>query len=235
MSSAPTSTDGQPLGRRGVLTRQRILTAVAGAIEQQGLRGLRLADVASDVGFSPPAFYQYFNDLDEAILALCEEVGELLPTFSFGEADESDGAESEEDGSREFVARFLEYWDDHRALLWARNAAVTAGDARFQTVRDESFRPMVEALGSRIEAAQRAGRMDASVSPVSLGAVLTVMLDRVAMLSPQLLQYWGAKDSEVLVESVAYVLDRVLGVPDDRGGRRSRAGVGRRSGRRRTR
>jgi AcrR family transcriptional regulator len=59
----PTSTDGQPLGERGVRTRHRILEAVAAAIEQQGLRGLRLADVANEVGFSPPAFYQYFNDL----------------------------------------------------------------------------------------------------------------------------------------------------------------------------
>lgn len=206
----PTATDGQPLGQRGIRTRQRILEAVAGAIEQQGLRGLRLADVAEGVGITPPAFYQYFNDLDEAILALCEEIGAFLPAFSFEDEGLTNG-DGHSQSARAFIARFFEYWDAHRAVLWARNIAVTAGDERFQKVRAETFRPMIAAIEEFIEAGQREGRIDPSISRVSLGAALTMTLDRICMLKPQL-QEWGTGSSDELVDALAYVFDRALGV-----------------------
>jgi AcrR family transcriptional regulator len=204
----PTSADGQPLAARGIQTRRRLLDAVATAVEQEGLRGLRLADVAAEVGISAPAFYQYFNDLDEAILALCEEVGQMLPPFKAG-GDDGDGVS---ESTREFVARFFEYWDEHRAVLWTRNVAVTSDDPRFADVRNEAFVPMLDAVRARIEAGQRVGAVDPQVSATSLGAVLTVMLDRIAMLTPILL---GSRENETqddLVGAVAYLFDRALGV-----------------------
>lgn len=229
MTGVPTSTDGQPLGHRGIRTRQKILEAVAGAIERQGLRGLRLADVAEDVGISPPAFYQYFNDLDEAILALCEEIGGFLPAFSFEDEALTNG-DGHVESTRGFITRFFEYWDAHRAVLWARNIAVTAGDERFQKVRAETFQPMIVALESFIEAGQREGRIDPSISRVSLGAALTMALDRMCMLAPQLRE-WGTGSPDDLVDALAYVFDRALGVGSQnvpRVGRGSAADLGRR-------
>ncbi len=210
MTTTPTSTDGQPLGARGLQTRQRILEAVATAIEQNGLRGLRLADIAADVGFSAPAFYQYFNDLDEAILALCEEAGHFIPAFPDPDADwTNDDAPSE--STQDFVTRFFDYWNEHRAILWSRNVAVTTGDTRFKDVRDEAFRPMIESIRARIEAGQREGRVDPSVSARGLGAALTVMLDRIGMLSPQLMETWRTEKEADIIDAVAYIFDRVLG------------------------
>jgi len=234
VTTDPTSTDGQPLGERGLRTRQRILESVAACIETQGLRGLRLADVAEEVGFSPPAFYQYFNDLDEAILALCEEVGHSIPAFPVPETGWNGPPDSPE-RTREFVARFFEYWDQHRAVLWSRNVAVIAGDDRFQDVRNDAFKPMVDALRAEIEAAQREGRVDRSVSPRALGASLTVMLDRMAMLTPQLVEYWGTDDEDDVVDAVAYIFDGVLGIESGRSAtkRRPTAASGRTKSRRR--
>lgn len=209
----PTSTDGQPLGQRGLRTRQRILEAVARAIEQQGLRGLRLADIADEVGISSPAFYQYFNDLDEAILALCEEIGAFLPAFSV-DAEGLTNGDGRAESTRDFVVRYLSYWDAHRAVLWARNIAVTSGDERFQTVRAETFRPMIAALEEFIRVGQDDGRIDPSVNPVSLGAALTMTLDRMCMLAPQLRE-WGTGPPEDLVDALTYVFDRALGVGAD--------------------
>ncbi|UXA06195.1 TetR/AcrR family transcriptional regulator [Mycobacterium sp. SMC-2] len=210
MTSVPTSADGQPLGQRGIRTRQRILEAVAGAIEQQGLRGLRLADVADEVGISPPAFYQYFNDLDEAILALCEEIGGFLPEFSFEDEGLTNG-DGHAESTRSFIARYFEYWEAHRAVLWARNVAVTSGDERFQKVRAEAFTPMIAALESFIQKGQREGRIDPAISHVSLGAALTMMLDRTCMVEPEL-RAWGTGSPADLVDALAYVFDRALGV-----------------------
>jgi AcrR family transcriptional regulator len=207
------STDGQPLGKRGLETRKRILEVIAKLIEQHGLRGLKLADVAQEVGFSAPAFYQYFRDMDEAILALCQEVGEQLPPFTFPAGGWTDGDASSE-GTRAFVASFMDYWDEHRAVLWARNVAVNEGDIRFTEIRNKAFMPMGEALLSRIETGQKAGLVDQSFEPRSLSAALIVMLDRVGMLSPERIQSQGGREPEDLITAVAYIFDRALGVVD---------------------
>ena len=211
MRATPTSADGQPLGERGIRTRQRILEAIGAAIQQRGLRGLRLADIAEDVGFKPPAFYQYFSDLDEAILTLCEEAGDLLPHF---EVDASSWGQDHPDGTRAFVEQFFRYWDEHRPLLTARHVAIMSGDTRFQRVADDAFRPVAAALQAQIEAAQADGRIDPSLHPVALGAVLNLMIDVAGMAAPALGRYWDGTEAE-LIDAVTHVFDAALGI--DRG------------------
>ena len=212
MGASPTSADGQPLGERGIRTRQRILEAIGAAIEQQGLRGIRLADIAEEVGFKPPAFYQYFTDLDEAILALCEETGDLLPRFEINAADWGD---DHPHGTRPFVEEFFKYWDAHRSLLTARHVSIMSGDARSQEAANEAFRPVAEALQAKIEAGQAEGRIDPLLQPVAVGAVLNLMIDVAGMAAPALNRYWNASDSTELVDAVSFVFDRVLGIEPD--------------------
>lgn len=209
MAATPTTVDGQPLGERGLRTRRRILEAVGAAIQQRGLRGLRLADIADEVGVKPPAFYQYFSDIDEAILALCREAGELVPPLEMdaGGWDTGPGG-----GARPFVEQFFGYWDEHRALLTARHLAIMSGDDRFQEVADDAFRPVAAALQAKIATAQADGRIDARLEPVALGAVLNLMIDVAAMAAPSLQGYWQGDDSGELVDAVSFVFDRVLGV-----------------------
>lgn len=213
MGGTPTSAGGQPLGERGARTRQRILEAIGAAIQARGLRGLRLADIAEEVGFKPPAFYQYFADLDEAILALCEEAGDLLPHL---EIDADAWGEDHPHGTRPFVAEFFAYWDEHRPLLTARHVSIMSGDQRFQAAANEAFRPVAEALQGKIAEAQRDGRIDPSLQPVALGAVLNLMIDVAAMAAPALPRYWDGSDASELVDAVSYVFDRVLGVDTER-------------------
>lgn len=212
MGAVPTSADGQPLGPRGVRTRQRILEAIGASIQRHGLRGLRLADIAEEVGFKPPAFYQYFADLDEAILTLCEEAGDLLPHLDI-DADDW----GEEHGTRPFVEQFFRYWDDHRPVLTTRHVSIMSGDNRFQEAANESFRPVAEALQAKIDTAQRDGRIDPDLHPVALGAVLNLMIDVAGMAAPGLRRYWGAEDATELVDTVSFVFDRVLGIEDGGG------------------
>jgi AcrR family transcriptional regulator len=213
VGGTPTSAGGQPLGERGIRTRQRILEAIGAAIQERGLRGLRLADIAEEVGFKPPAFYQYFADLDEAILALCDEAGDLLPHLDIDPADW--GAEHPH-GTRPFVEQFFEYWDEHRPLLTARHVSIMSGDRRFQAAANEAFRPIAEALQDEIAAAQREGRVDPALHPVALGAVLNLMIDVAGMADPALRRYWDGSDSTELVAAVSYVFDRVLGLETER-------------------
>lgn len=207
----PTSTDGQALGKRGVETRARILQAMAQLIEQKGIRDLKQADVAREVGFSPPAFYQYFHDMDEALLALCEYVSEQVPDYQSvdGDAWGRVGA----GGSRAFVESFFEYWDEHRVVLWTRNHTLDDGDERYREIRDETFQPITQELMAKIEAGQADGRIDGSLSPRALATTLIVMIDRLAMIGPNAITVKGGK-AEDIIPAVAYVFDRVLGIDD---------------------
>mgnify|MGYP001270051050 CR=1 FL=1 len=209
MATTPTTVDGQPLGERGLRTRRRILEAVGAAIRERGLRGLRIADIAEEVGFKPPAFYQYFTDIDEAILALCREAGDLLPPLVLDTDEWDDGPGA---GAHPFVERFFGYWDEHRGLLTARHLAIMSGDERFQEVADDAFRPVAAALQVKIADAQSEGRSDPRLEPVALGAVLNLMIDVAAMASPDLQSYWWGSDASELVDAVSYVFGRVLGV-----------------------
>src|SRR5256885_14470570 len=68
--------DGRRLGRRAQETRRRGLDAPARLLESHGVLDLKVVDIARAVGTSPATFYQYFRDVEEAVLALSEEVGE---------------------------------------------------------------------------------------------------------------------------------------------------------------
>lgn len=204
------STDGQTLGERGMQTRQRILDVLAEQIGRVGLRGLRLADVAREVGFSPPAFYQYFQSLDDAIVALCQQVGGDFPLL----AGADDGGTLSPAVTRRFVEDFFRYWDANRPVLWARNVAVTEGDARLREARDNTFFPTVDVLMEQIGTAQAAGRIDPSLSPRGLVSTLMVMIDRVGMLSPKFAEQFDVTP-EQFVDAVAFVFDRVLGIEPD--------------------
>src|SRR6478736_4090597 len=72
----PIAIDGRALGSRGARTRRRLLDATAGLLETHGIRDLRVVDIARRVETSPATFYQYFRDVEDAVLALASEVGE---------------------------------------------------------------------------------------------------------------------------------------------------------------
>src|SRR6202022_4514217 len=68
--------DGRRLGQRAQATRRRLLDATAELLDAEGFLDLKVVDVARKVGTSPATFYQYFANVEEAVLALAEEVGE---------------------------------------------------------------------------------------------------------------------------------------------------------------
>ena len=125
--------DGRALGKRGALTRRKLLDATAALLEDRGVRDLRVVDIARAVGTSPATFYQYFRDVEEAVLALAAEVGdEVTPLARLLDApwDNDDGL----DAARALVDGFVSYWDRHRAVLRTRNLAAQEGDARMSAL-----------------------------------------------------------------------------------------------------
>ena len=65
--------DGRVPGRRGRATRQRLLECTTGMLEAGSYRDLKVIDIAREAGTSPATFYQYFADVEAAILVLAED------------------------------------------------------------------------------------------------------------------------------------------------------------------
>ena len=68
--------DGRVPGRRGRATRQRLLEQTAEMLRTSSYRDLKVVDIAREAGTSPATFYQYFPDVESAILVLAEEMSQ---------------------------------------------------------------------------------------------------------------------------------------------------------------
>jgi AcrR family transcriptional regulator len=195
--------DGRPLGKRGALTRRRLLDATAGLLESHGVRDLRVVDIARKVGTSPATFYQYFRDVEEAVLVLAEEVGEDLAPVGELLARPWRG-KAGLGSAREMVDAFLRYWDGHRAVLRTRNLAAQEGDRRFRAVRNRSLQPLTEAVAAKVAQAQNGGKVGDGISPVAAAAALVAMLERMAAFHTDLEPLGASRDD--VVETTARII-----------------------------
>jgi AcrR family transcriptional regulator len=207
MSTDAIALDGRALGKRGALTRRKLLDATTRLLEGSGIRDLRVVDIARDVGTSPATFYQYFRDVAAAVLALADEVGEDLAPLGELLARDWEGADGLA-AARELVDAFIEYWDSHRAVLRTRNLAAQEGDQRFRTVRNESLRPLREGLADKVAAAQRGGRVSAGIAPMAAAAALSSMMERMAAFHTDL-EPLGIERRD-LVETTARILHQTV-------------------------
>lgn len=171
------------------------------------MRDLRVVDIAREVGTSPATFYQYFRDVEEAVLALAEEVGEDLAPLEELLARDWEGAEGLV-AARELVDAFVAYWDAHRAVLRTRNLAAQEGDQRFRAVRIDSLRPLLEGLAAKVTDGQRAGRVDPGVTPIAAASALAAMMERMAAFHADL-EPLGVERPD-LVETTARIVHQTV-------------------------
>lgn len=206
MMSPSVALDGRALGRRGALTRRRLLDATGQLLETRGLRDLRVVDIARSVGTSPATFYQYFRDVEDAVLVLAEEAAEDLNAVVAG----LDAPWTDESAER-MVAAFIDSWGGHRAVLATRNLAAQGGDQRFRAVRNASLLPITEALAAKIIKGQRAGRVDAELSAIAAASAMVAMTERVAAFHREIEELGVAPTA--LLETTARIIDQTVTGP----------------------
>ncbi len=196
---------GRPLGARAQTTRRTLLDSTAQLLAQQSLRDVRVVDIARRVGSSPATFYQYFKDVEDAVLELAEEASLEMPAVIALIEDpwqESDGMQR----ARAVVNAFIRHWDTHHAVLRVRNLASDEGDLRFAVVRGNAMSPLLDALARHIEVAKKAGRLRETLNARAGAAALGAILERLAAYHKEL-EVIGVSLDE-LVESSAYILYR---------------------------
>lgn len=178
--------DGRIPGRRGRQTRDRLLDATAEMLETTSYRDLSVVDIARAVGTSPATFYQYFSDVEAAILVLGARMAEDGVVLTDAVRDATWTGRAAVTSAEGLVDAFLEFWTTHSSVLRVIDLAIAEGDQRFRTARNALLGPVSEALR---DAAEELDRTD--YDPAASAAVLVSMLAHVAEHQKGLAN-WGA-------------------------------------------
>lgn len=177
MHTQEQAADGRVIGARARATRRRLLDQTAELLDRNGVLDLKVVDVTRAIGTSPATFYQYFTDVDDAILTLAEEAGEHERALVEHLTDDWTGPDGFE-CALTFVDAYRRYWNGHRGILRVRNLKAEEGDRRFRAVRRNASVPMVEAMAEMVRHGIEAGRLSPSLDPFATGAAMLAMLER---------------------------------------------------------
>lgn len=201
----PRAADGRVPGRRGRATRQRLLECVAEMLRTTSYRDLKVVDIAREAGTSPATFYQYFPDVESAVLVLADEmVAEGMSRFAATVAGTSWRGRSGFEGAEALAAAVLDFWAEHQAVLRVVDLATDEGDHRFANVRTRLLNDLNNALASAAREQQAAGRGQAGVDPNAVAGVLVAMLAHVSA-HRRGFEFWGVR-SDDLREAMARII-----------------------------
>jgi AcrR family transcriptional regulator len=184
--------DGRVPGRRGRATRQRLLECTRDMLTTTSYRDVKVIDIARDAGTSPATFYQYFADVEAAILVLAEEMaqqGQHLTGIITRGSWRGRGAY---DTALALVDEFLSFWDDHRPVLRVMDLATDEGDRRFQKIRVRLLNDITNALADVVRASQTDGRLPGSIDPMASAGILVSMMAHTAAHQYGF-EFWGIR------------------------------------------
>lgn len=184
--------DGRVPGRRGRATRQRLLACTREMLTTTSYRDVKVIDIAREAGTSPATFYQYFGDVEAAILVLAEEMaqeGEHLTGIITRGSWKGRGAY---DTSLALVDAFLGFWDENRPVLRVMDLATDEGDRRFQKIRVHLLNDITNALAEVARVAQADGRLPAALDPMASAGILVAMLAHTAAHQYGF-EFWGIR------------------------------------------
>jgi len=197
------ATDGRVPGRRGIATRKRLLEATAELLGRSSYRDIKVIDIAREAGTSPATFYQYFPDVEHALLVLAEDLtpeGAHLAGLVRGDWRGEAGMET----ARRVTEAFLAYYDSHRAVFRVVDLLTEEGDLRFQRLRTRALAGITEAFREVIAEHKAEGKLGPEVDPTATAYVLTALLAHVAAHQYGF-EFWGVRTATT-VETVARIL-----------------------------
>jgi AcrR family transcriptional regulator len=199
--------DGRVIGSRAQATRSKLLEATAQLLEEHGPLELKVVDITRAVGSSPATFYQYFQDVDAAILALVEEsltdlqplVATLMPAW-----DITDGLER----ARAFLTEYMRYWNKHNAVLKYRNLRAEEDAKSFRQARSHANMMVIEPMAAMVSEGIRSGRLSPALEPFTTSAAIIAMIERLLAFQPSMRQR-GAT-TETMLETLAVIMYQTL-------------------------
>ncbi|MFJ5777636.1 TetR family transcriptional regulator [Streptomyces sp. NPDC093094] len=188
--------DGRVAGRRGQATRQKLLDCLSEMLSSSPYRDVKVIDVARKAGTSPATFYQYFPDVEGAVLEIADQMAaegagltELVEGRSWvGKA----GWQT----AQELVDGFLEFWRKNDAILRVIDLGAAEGDKRFYKIRMKILNSVNNSLVEAVTELQSKGKVDKDVNPAAIAGSIVAMLAAVASHQKGFTS-WGVKQAEL--------------------------------------
>ncbi|MCX5256410.1 TetR/AcrR family transcriptional regulator [Streptomyces canus] len=188
--------DGRVAGRRGQATRQKLLDCLSEMLSSSPYRDVKVIDVARKAGTSPATFYQYFPDVEGAVLEVAEQMategGQLTQLLEGRSWVGKAGWQT----AQELVDGFLEFWRKNDAILRVVDLGAAEGDKRFYKIRMKILNSVNNSLVEAVTELQSKGRVDKDVNPAAVAGSLVAMLAAVASHQKGF-QTWGVKQAEL--------------------------------------
>lgn len=193
---------GQKLGRKGAETRARLMRATANLLEKRSIMEVTVADIAAAAGTSASAFYVYFDDVTEVVLAVARNIEQITPDIK-ALLSEAWTPDNSMDKALLLVKAYVAFWQEHHAILRIRNLAADEGDKRFEEVRHDAVDQIHGLLQARIAEA------DNGLDPSSGASAVLVLIERVAVVVRLPIRRKHSSRNQ-LMQSAAFLVSNAL-------------------------
>ena len=196
--------DGRTPGKRGRATREKLLKCTSDLLEKSSYRDLTVIDIAKCAGTSPATFYQYFQDVEGAILVLAEEMASNGKSLTSLIRDSDWKGRNGGETALALVDEFLGLWERHRPILRVVDLATAEGDLRFQNIRTHLLNEVTLGLRDVIEDFRASGKHARDTDAMAQAATLVSMLAHVAQHRYGF-EFWGIRLDDIR-KSLARIL-----------------------------
>lgn len=171
-----TNKQGQELGRKGHNSRLKLMEATERLLRTNSPVSLTAVSIAKEAKMSSAAFYLYFEDVRNVLLALSEAAAAEMSEAHQILLQPWDPEEPDFEHALKLVVAFYKVYDRHRAVLRYCTLEADRGDPRFEQVRLGMMIPFFEEFAERIYAASsnesKRSRGDAYAEAIVLGAAM---------------------------------------------------------------
>jgi len=209
-SAEPRASDGRTPGRRGLATRQRLLDQTAEMLKSTTYREVKVVDIARGASTSPATFYQYFPDVESAILVLAEEMAEERRRFADIVRAGTWQGHRGYSAALELADAFLDFWTEHHAVVRVIDLATGEGDGRFANIRTRLLNDVNNALAETIAERKAAGKLPDDVDPLATAGVLVAMLAHVSNHRFGF-EFWGVRTADLRTSMARIIYTAVTG------------------------
>src|SRR4051794_40669254 len=159
-----------PVREQGRETRRRILEELSNQLRTRSIRDVKVTEIAQAAGVTAAAFYQYFTDLQSAILALADSA--IVDARGLTDCVMGDWDEEGEVIARRLVDGFMQFWERNEGVLRVIELAIDSKDSQFNRIRQAILSETTLALSMAIAGMKRSGRYRTDVAPREMAAAL---------------------------------------------------------------
>jgi AcrR family transcriptional regulator len=133
-------------GVRALQTRQRLLAVTTDLLDEVPYRDLTSAIVTQRLGLSPPAFYRYFSDINDALAACAHRMRDSVQEIADVVTTRPWRRQRAIESALEVIDALAVFWQHRRSLYRVTDLLADEGDARFIEIKQHTFEPLTEAF-----------------------------------------------------------------------------------------